>query len=283
MIKNYLQFLVENIQTSGTTGQTQIDEPEVQPPAKRVSEKEEEKLDKYNDMIEYTYLKEDINLDKIKELCQIAQEKGYYSICILPHYVSEAYAFLEEDEIKISTVVNHPSGENKSEKNIKEALEVISEGAEIINFVIDYKVLKEAKVLENILSSNIKKNELSKEEIKDEQDTIQSMYDKIELKITDVAEICTKNGVVLRVIIEAGELTTDEIKKACELCDVGGAECIMTSTGNMKGVDLSKVKYIREILPEHIKIILSGGIRNISQVEEYYDYIDLIATSTVLK
>lgn len=283
MIKNYLQFLVENLQTSGVTGQTQTEEPEIQTPAKKVSEKEEEKLNKYNDMIEYTYLKEDVNLDKIKELCQIAQEKGYHSICILPYYVPEAYAFLEEDDIKIATVVNYPMGENNSEKNIKETLDTISEGAEIVNFVIDYKVLKEAKVLENILSSNIKKNELTKEEIKDEQETIQSMYDKIELKIKDVAEICTKNGVVLRVVLEAGELTTDELKKACEMCDVGGAECVMTSTGNLKGVDLSKVKYIREILPEHIKIVVSGGIRNISQVEEYYDYVDLIATSTILK
>jgi deoxyribose-phosphate aldolase len=283
MIKNYLQFLVENLQTSGATGQTQTEEPEVQTPMKKVSEKEEEKLNKYNEIIEYTYLKEDINLDKIKELCQVAQEKKFYSICILPRYVPEAYAFLEDDDIKISTVVNYPTGENKSEKNIKETLEIISEGADILNFVIDYKKLKEAKVLENILNSNIKKNEITKEEIKDEQDTIQGMYDKIEMKIRDVAEICTKNGTILRVIIESGELTMDEIKKACELCDIGGAEYIMTSTGNLRGAEIDKIKYIRELLPEHMKIVVSGGIRTNKQVEEYYEYVDIIATSTILK
>jgi heptaprenylglyceryl phosphate synthase len=32
-----------------------------------------------------------------------------------------------------------------------------------------------------------------------------------------------------------------------------------------------------------MKIVVSGGIRTNKQVEEYYEYVDIIATSTILK
>jgi len=260
MVYNYQEFLKEN------------------------SEEKDKGGNKYSDIIDFTFLKDNTTLDKVKEMCQIAQDNKYYSVCVMPKYVSDAYGFLENDDVKIVTVINFPDGKNKSEMNIKDTSDAISDGVDEIDFVIDYTEIKEATVLEEILNSKVNSKELDKNEIKEEQEEIDNKYEKIESKIRDVSSICHRNGIVLKVVLETGELTMEQIKKACEICDRAGVDFVMTSTGmKEKGAELDKVAYMRKVLPEYIKIKVSGGIRSIQDVEKYYKYIDRVGTSVVLK
>lgn len=246
--------------------------------------KENLSSDKYNGIIDYTYLKSNTTLDKIKEMCQAAQDNKFYSVCVMPEYVSDAYGFLDDDSVKICTVINFPHGKNKSEQNIKDVNAAISDGADEIDFVVDYDQIKKASVLENILMSKINGKELTDDEVKEEQDLIDSMYDKVQNKLNDVATICHRNSVILKVILETGELTLEQIKKLCLICDQVGVDYVMTSTGTReKGAELSKVAYLRKILPEYVKIKVSGGIRTMQDVEKFYPYADRIGTSTLLK
>ena len=241
-------------------------------------------VDKYNSIIDYTYLKKNTSIDKIKEVCEIAKENNFHSVCVYPEYVSDVYGFLEDNNIKISTVINYPDGKNKSEQNIKDVLTVISEGVDEIDFVMDYKILKETTILEDILKSKISRNELTKDEIKENQDDIKDKYEKIENSILDISNICTKNGILLKIIIESGELSYEQIRKACEICSRVGVDYVMTSTGTKNiGAELEKVKQIRKHLPEFIKIKVSGGIRTIQDAEKFYPYVDRIGTSVILK
>lgn len=244
----------------------------------------ENKNESYNDIIDYTYLKEDISVDKIKEICDTAIEHKFHSVCVPPDYVSKAYGFLDDSDVKISTVINYPEGDGKIEKMIKEVNDVISSGADEIDFVMDYKELKETTTLEDIIKSKTHKGEMDEEEIKEENDKIQAKYDKIEGGINDIGNVCHKNGVVFKVIIETSELTYSEIKKACELCIRGGADFIMTSTGKAsKGAELEKVKYLRRVTPDYIKIKASGGIRTMETAKKFYKFVDRIGTSVILK
>lgn len=249
-----------------------------------IFEEAEKKIGKYNNMIDFTYLKDDSSVDKIKEICDIAQENKFYSICVTPNYVSDAYGFLEDENIKICTVINYPEGKNKTEQNIKDVSIAISDGVDEVDFVLNYKEIKEATVLEDILKSKMSDKESTKEEIQEEKDDLDNKYEKIENSLIDIADVCHRNGIIFKVIIETGLLTMQEIKKACELCDRGGADFVMTSTGTKEiGAELDKVKYMRKVLPEYIKIKVSGGIRTISDVEKFYDYADRFGTSTILK
>ncbi len=238
----------------------------------------------YNNMVDYTFLKVDTTLDRIREMCKTAQENKYYSVCVMPDFVSDAYGFLEDDDIKIVTVINYPEGKNKSEQNIKDITTAISEGADEIDFVLDYNLLKQASVLEDILDSKVNSGDVKSDEVSEEQDKIDRMYQKIEDKVKDVSAICHKNSIVIKCIIESGELTLDQIRKACSICDRAGVDYVMTSTGvSEKGAELDKVIFMRKILPEYIKIKVSGGIRTTQDVDKFYKYADRFGTSVILK
>ena len=239
---------------------------------------------KYSDITDFTFLKENTTMDKLKEMCKTAQENGYYAVCVMPEYISDVYGLLENDDIKIVTVVNYPEGKNKSEQNLEEVSTAISEGVDEIDFVIDYAQIKEASVLEEILNSKVNSKELDKKGEAEEKENIKEKYDKIEGRISEVSSICHRNGIVLKVILETGELTIEQIKKACEICDRAGVDFVMTSTGTKeKGAELEKVKYMRKVLPEYIKIKVSGGIRTVQNADEFFEYADRFGTSSVLK
>lgn len=239
---------------------------------------------KYNSIIDFTCLKPNLSTDELKELCNNAIENRFHSVVVLPKYVAETYGLLDDNDIKIVTVINFPDGTAKSSDNIKNTVSAISDGANGIEIVIDYKELKEANMLENILNSKINKDDVDKTEIEEEKETIQSKYDKVEDKIKDVSDICHKNGVILKVIIEIGELNLEQIKKACEICSRNGADFIMTSTGTKNNsLEFDKVEYIRNNIPEYMKIKIAGGIRTLQDVEKYYKLIDRVGTSVILK
>jgi deoxyribose-phosphate aldolase len=62
----------------------------------------------------------------------------------------------------------------------------------------------------------------------------------------------------------------------------------MTSTGKLPNDDsfetkLEKVKYMRKILPDDIRIKFSGGVRTTDQLKQLEQYVDRIGTSIIIK
>lgn len=85
----------------------------------------------------------------------------------------------------------------------------------------------------------------------------------IRKEIKDVADVCHKHKVELRVILETCELSVDEIKLGCELAGQGGANYVMTSTGFLRGgANVDIIKVMKEIGNKYgMKVKASGGIR----------------------
>jgi deoxyribose-phosphate aldolase len=207
---------------------------------------------RFNRIIDFTYLKEDANVEKIKEICDIAKQEQFYSVCIRPQFVSEAKKFLENSNIKICTVVSFPKGDASTKEKLDETQKAISEGADEIDMVMNYNIL-------------LKWTSESKPEKK------KSLEENIFTDIRKVCEMCHgSNSITLKVIIESGVLTFDQVKKACEICVKAGVDFVKTSTGYaQKGAEIDKVKYMREILPDHIKIKASGGIRTMTDIDNF--------------
>jgi deoxyribose-phosphate aldolase len=207
---------------------------------------------RYNKLIDYTYLREDANIDKIEEICKQAKENGFYSVCIRPEFVSYAINFLEGSEVKIVTVVSFHKGDDKTQDKVVETQKAISAGADEVDMVMNWKLLQKAS------------KESDDEKRKDIE---QKVFDDIR----KVADACHgADSVVLKVIIESGELTLEQVKKACELCVKAGANYVKTSTGYAtKGAEIDKVRFMRSILPDHIKIKASGGIRTLQDIEAF--------------
>ena len=250
MVKNFGRFIKEDLDNPQI-----IAKPKVKggPDPKR-----------YNKIIDFTYLREDANIDKIEEVCKMAKENGFYSVCIRPDFVSYAVNFLEGSDIKIVTVVSFPKGDDKTQEKVVEAQKAISNGADEVDMVLNWKLLQKWSKE----SDDEKKTDLE-----------QKLYDDIR-KVTDVCH--GSDSIVIKVIIESGELTLDQVKKACELCSKAGVDFVKTSTGYAtKGAEIDKVRFMRSILPDHIKIKASGGIRTLQDIEAYVNAgADRIGTSS---
>lgn len=224
----------------------------------------ENKNFKYNKIIDYTYLKLDANIDKIREICNEAKNFNFYSVCIRPDYVSYAKEFLKDSNVKVCTVISFPNGNDKLTDKYKESEKAIIDGADEIDMVMNYKLLKKVNTINNQEEKNDKLNIIKNE-------------------ICKISSLCHGlNSVILKVIIESGELTFDQVKLACDICIDCGVDFVKTSTGYAKiGAEIDKIKFMRKLLPDHIKIKASGGIRTIEDIEKFYKAgADRIGTSS---
>ena len=83
-------------------------------------------------------------------------------------------------------------------------------------------------------------------------------------EITKIKAAC--QGKALKVILETDLLTSQEIKKACEVCVEAKADFVKTSTGFVKngvGATIENVKLMHEVVaPYGLKVKASGGIRD---------------------
>jgi len=222
----------------------------------------------FNSMIDYTYLKENSTVDDIKQLCEEAVENNFYAVCVLPGSVGTAQAFLENTDVKVVTVISFPKGVDTTNNKVKETMKAISDGADEIDVVMDFNQLKELSTLDG-----------------EEYDDI---YTELLEDIRYVTRACHSDGNILKVIIETDELNYNQIKIACEICVEAGADYVQTSTGYSKTVKpfsdkVDKIKYMSKILPDYMKIKISGGVRSIDQIDEVKPYVDRIGTSIVIE
>lgn len=189
----------------------------------------------------------------------------FRGIVINPKMVDRVKYDLTDNDLIIISMVDFPMGNTNTKDKLTETIELISDGVDEIDMVMDFKKLKKAYK-------------------EDDEETKKSLLDAIENDIRTITNECHKNGVILKVIMESGELTLEEVVLACELIGNAGADFVQTSTGTrMVGSELSKVKEMRRVLPDYVKIKVSGGIRTLEQCEMYYPYIDRIGTSVIPK
>lgn len=217
---------------------------------------ESKEREQYNKIIDYTKISDSLTNDQIKDFCKEAEDNNFYSICILPKYVASADSFLNNNT-KISALIDFPKGTSDVKSKIDEIDETIVNGANEVDVVINYKLIKETE----------------------EHDTLQN-------EIRELTEYCHREGINIKVIIEIGALNYQNLESICKMCIDGNVDYIMTSTGKLPNDDsfekkLDKVKFMRKILPDEIKIKFSGGIRKIEQLKEIRGFADRVGTSII--
>ena len=224
-------------------------------------------LSKFANMIDFTYIREDATKDGLKEIIESAKNNNFYGIVINPEFTDYLAYDLGEDDTNIKTIttLDYPDGKSKDIAKISMTVEAISDGADEINMVMNYQKIKKANLEQD-------------EEIK------QNILSSVEKDIRGVSNECHKNAIVLKVIIESGLLTLEEVVIACQIASSAGADYIQTSTGTKQmGSELNKVKEMRRILADYIKICAAGGIRTLQQMNDLYPYVDRFATSVIPK
>lgn len=182
--------------------------------------------------IDHTLLKPTATLKDIEQLCNETLQYSFAAVCVAPIFVKKAKAFLQNSSVKVATVVGFPFGYSAIEAKVAEVILAIVDGADELDVVINITALK--------------------------NDDWQYLANEI----NTILPIIHGKQKVMKVIIESGVLTNDEIVKCCNLYSAANVDFIKTSTGYAeKGASVEAVKLIRENCGEHIKIKASGGIK----------------------
>ena len=188
--------------------------------------------------IDHTLLKPDTSAEDIARLCTEAIEYNVATVCVPPFYVKDAADLLQNKKISVATVVGYPTGYSPMLAKYEEARECLMNGADELDLVI------------NIAAAKNEQWDLIEEEIKAIQNT------KAEFKAT------------LKVIIEAGLLSEEELKKVLSICAELKVDYVKNSTGyGVTGATVPLIESMRTQLPATVKIKASGGIKTKAQAE----------------
>jgi len=192
-----------------------------------------ENLAKYFD---HTNLKAFVREEAIKRLCEEAKQYGFASVCVNPFYVKLVKNFLKDSNVKVCTVVGFPLGATTTEAKICETKQVIKDGADEVDMVINIGALKDGK--DDIVIKDIK------------------------------AVVGAAKKKIVKVILECCYLTDEEKARACALSKQAGANFVKTSTGFGEwGAKIEDVRLMKEIFGGGVKA--AGGIKTLEQTRSF--------------
>jgi deoxyribose-phosphate aldolase len=110
------------------------------------------------------------------------------------------------------------------------------------------------------------------------------LYEKVKSDIEAVLKVSKPMGVTVKVIIETGHLTAEEIALACRIIDEAGADYIKTCTGfGPRGATIKDIEIIRKNV-KRAKIKAAGGISSFEKALQFIKMgVERIGTSNALE
>lgn len=204
-------------------------------------------------LMDLTSLNDDDTNEKIVELCESAKTlfANVAAVCIYPKFIPIAKEALSDTNIKIATVTNFPHGHDNVAQALTETKMAIKLGADEVDVVFPYRALMSG--------------------------------DKdigFEL-VRACSDACKASNVILKVIIESGELKSDElIKEASQISIDAGADFIKTSTGKVAiNATLEATKVMIEAIKQSGKDVgfkAAGGVKDGETALKYLEIASII-------
>jgi deoxyribose-phosphate aldolase len=171
---------------------------------------------------------------EIRELCEEVLEYGFCSAAVVPYHAELADSILG-DQANVVVVIGFPYGIQNSKAKQEEAKEL----------------LEHADELDVVMNRTAFAN------------------DDHEFVVEDVRAVKDAVGEkTLKCIIESPTLSHEEIRKAAELVERGGADFVKTAVGYDGPTARAEVEAIREGIGSDTAIKASGGIGSFEEVLE---------------
>ncbi|WP_276134001.1 deoxyribose-phosphate aldolase [Polluticoccus soli] len=192
--------------------------------------------------IDHTVLKPTTKQADIEKLCSEAITHGFAAVCIPPYFLSLAKQLLGESNVKLATVIGFPFGYNATSAKLEEIKQAIADGAD------------ELDIVHNVLAVKA-------------QD-----WQCLEAEAKVCIELAHAAGKTVKIIVESGVLTDEELVQCCELYAPLQPDFLKTSTGYAEmGATVHAVQLMRKQLPASICIKASGGIRTFKLAKQLVD------------
>ena len=200
--------------------------------------------------IDHTLLKPTTTYIEINRICKEAMEYGFAAVCVPPPLVREAVEIGRAPNtegrrrsdgegmagaaaVKVATVIGFPFGYSTPAAKLAEVEQALADGADELDVVINLVALKNGD------------------------------WSLLEEEMSPLTDRVHAAGKIIKVIIESGILTDEEIVRCCTIYSRIGVDFLKTSTGYAeKGATIAAVQLMRRNLPAGIRIKASGGIKN---------------------
>jgi deoxyribose-phosphate aldolase len=183
--------------------------------------------------IDHTFLKPATLYNDLKKVCDEAIQYGFAAVCIPPSLVKQAKKMVAGTSVKVATVIGFPFGYSAIKAKLAEIDQAVADEADEMDTVINLIALKNGD------------------------------WSFLETEMAEITQKIHANNKLLKVIIETGILTEEEIIRCCEIYAKLRVDFVKTSTGySEKGASVASVRLIRKHLPRSVRIKASGGIRN---------------------
>ena len=192
--------------------------------------------------IDHTFLKPAATHQNIIKVCEEAVQYRFAAVCIPPPFVRDAKRLTEKSDVKVATVVGFPFGYSAIEAKLAEIILAMADGADELDMVINITALKN------------------------------NDWQYLANEINTLLPIIHNKKKVVKIIIESGILTDEEIIKCCTLYGAAGVDFLKTSTGYAeKSATVEAVLLMRKNLSSSIKIKASGGIKTYDFAKQLID------------
>jgi deoxyribose-phosphate aldolase len=195
-----------------------------------------------NKYIDHTVLKPTCLVLDIEKLCAEAIQYDFVAVCVPPNFVKLAKQLVTGSDVKVATVIGFPFGYSATEAKIAEIILAMVDGADELDVVANISAIKNGD------------------------------WSAIADEINHIMPIIRSKGKAVKIIIESGVLTDDEIIKCCDIYGIAGIDFLKTSTGYAeKGASVEAVQLFRKHLPDTVNIKASGGIRDYASAKQMID------------
>lgn len=192
--------------------------------------------------IDHTILKPTTLISEVEKVCREAVEYGFAAVCIPPPFVKRTKTILAPTKVKVATVVGFPFGYAATEAKVAETVLAIVDGADELDMVINLIAVKDGD------------------------------WNYLEREIQPVMDIIRQRKKLIKVIVESGMLSNEEIIRCCDIYGGAGVDFMKTSTGYAeRGASVDAVQLMRNHLPSSIRIKASGGIRTYEFAKQLID------------
>jgi deoxyribose-phosphate aldolase len=187
--------------------------------------------------IDQTLLKPTAGLAEAARWLEHSRDHGFATVCVAPYVVPLASEHVAGSTTKVCSVAGFPLGYQMTETKAEESARLVSLGCAEVDVVVNVGEL------------------IAGEEA--------FVRDDLAAVVRAVGEASGGRG-LLKVILETGHLTEDQIRRGCELAVEAGADFVKTSTGfGPRGASVRDVELMSETVGPDIGVKAAGGIRDL--------------------
>lgn len=188
-------------------------------------------------IIDQTLLQPTANLDQVQRFCEESATLGFASVCIAPCWVKVAVRAIASSGVRICTVAGFPLGFEPLELKVQAVQAALDSGADEIDYVVNLGAVKGGD------------------------------YELVNAEMRAMRQAADK--VIIKVILETGHLTQQEIKRLCQLAVETEIDFVKTSTGlGPTGASVADVRFLAECGQGRIKVKAAGGIRTLQDLRK---------------